>query len=329
MAQHRTPQPSVPALPAASDSAWLFPGQGAQHVGMGRDLYEQSPVAQAVFDAADAALGFPLSALCFDGPEDDLTRTVNTQPALVTHSVAALLAAIDAGTVTHRPAFVAGHSLGEYAALIAAGAIGFDDGLRLVRERGRLMQEACDAHPGTMAAVLGLEPDAVAPLCEQHGVSLCNVNAPGNITVGGAPEAVEGVTAAATAAGATRVVPLDVAGAFHTPLMQSAGRRPARGAERGRFRRPADAGGVERARPVDRRRRGAGGRAGRPGHQPRALGGLRSHHARWRGHLLHRVRPRSRAHRAGATHRARGRAAQRRHGRRCPRRGVGVAGTPR
>ena len=222
MAQHRTPQPSVPALPAASDSAWLFPGQGAQHVGMGRDLYEQSPVAQAVFDAADAALGFPLSALCFDGPEDDLTRTVNTQPALVTHSVAALLAAIDAGTVTHRPAFVAGHSLGEYAALIAAGAIGFDDGLRLVRERGRLMQEACDAHPGTMAAVLGLEPDAVAPLCEQHGVSLCNVNAPGNITVGGAPEAVEGVTAAATAAGATRVVPLDVAGAFHTPLMRSA-----------------------------------------------------------------------------------------------------------
>ena len=222
MAQDHIREAGIPELPPASDSAWLFPGQGAQHVGMGRDLYEQSPAAQAVFDAADAALGFSLSALCFDGPEEELTRTINTQPALVTHSVAALLAAIDASSVTHRPAFVAGHSLGEYAALIVAGAIGFDDGLRLVRERGRLMQEACDAHPGTMAAVLGLEPEALATLCEQHGASLCNVNAPGNITVGGTAEAVEAVTAAATEAGATRVVPLEVAGAFHTPLMQSA-----------------------------------------------------------------------------------------------------------
>ena len=216
------PQLSIPELPTDADTAWLFPGQGAQHVGMGRDLYEQIPPARAVFAAADQALGFSLSSLCFEGPEDELTRTVNTQPALVTHSVAALLAAVEAGSVTRQPAFVAGHSLGEYAALIVAGAMSFEDGLRLVRERGRLMQEACDATPGTMAAVLGLEAEAVAALCQQHGASICNVNAPGNITVGGAAEAVAAVSEAAGEAGASRVVPLDVAGAFHTPLMQDA-----------------------------------------------------------------------------------------------------------
>jgi [acyl-carrier-protein] S-malonyltransferase len=189
---------------------------------MGRDLYERSSAARAVFDAADAALGFPMSRLCFEGPEDDLTRTVNTQPALVTHAIAALLAAIDAGSVTHAPAFTAGHSLGEYSALIAVGAVSFEDGVRLVRERGRLMQEACDAQPSTMAAVLGLEPDALAAIVSEHGAALCNINAPGNITIGGTVAAVEAASAAATAAGASRVVPLTVAGAFHTPLMQSA-----------------------------------------------------------------------------------------------------------
>ena len=213
---------TIAKLPVATDTAWLFPGQGAQHVGMGRDLYEQSPAARAVFDAADAALGFSLARLCFDGPEDDLTRTVNTQPALVTHAIAALVAAIDAGTIDRGPAFVAGHSLGEYAALIAAGAVSFEDGVRLVRERGRLMQDACDAQPSTMAAVLGLEPDALAAIAEAHGASLCNINAPGNITIGGTVAAVEAASAAATEAGAARVVPLTVAGAFHTPLMQSA-----------------------------------------------------------------------------------------------------------
>ncbi len=217
------PQISIPELPDAADTAWLFPGQGAQHVGMGRELYEQIPAARAVFDAADEALGFSLSALCFEGPEDDLTRTVNTQPALVTHAIAALLAAVEAGSITGQPSFVAGHSLGEYAALIVAGAVSFEDGLRLVRERGRLMQEACDATPGTMAAVLGLEPDAVSALCAQHGAAICNINAPGNITVGGASEAVMAVSEAATEAGASRVVSLDVAGAFHTPLMEEAG----------------------------------------------------------------------------------------------------------
>ena len=213
---------TIPDLPPAPGTAWLFPGQGAQHVGMGKDLYEQVPAARAVFEAADEALGFALSTLCFEGPEDELTRTINTQPALVTHAIAALVAAIESGSVSGRPDFVAGHSLGEYAALIAAGAVSFEDGLRLVRERGRLMQEACDAVPGTMAAVLGLEPEQVAAICAEHGAALCNINAPGNITIGGTVPAVEAASAAASAAGASRVVALSVAGAFHTPLMAPA-----------------------------------------------------------------------------------------------------------
>ena len=213
---------TIPELPPNADSAWLFPGQGAQHVGMGKDLYEEIPAARAVFDAAAEALGFALSTLCFEGPEEELLRTVNTQPALVAHGLAALAAAIEQGSISEGPALLAGHSLGEYAALITAGAIGFEDGIRLVRERGRLMQEACDAQPGTMAAILGLERDQVQALCDEHGASLCNENAPGNVSIGGTSEAVEATTAAATAAGASRVVPLKVAGAFHTPLMATA-----------------------------------------------------------------------------------------------------------
>ncbi len=208
-------------LPVAADTAWLFPGQGAQAVGMGRDLAEQVPAARAIFDAADAALGISLSSICFDGPEVDLTQTVNTQPALVVHAIAALVAAVESGAITHRPAFVAGHSLGEYAALIAANAVPFEDGVRLVRERGRLMQAACDAERGTMAAVLGMEPDAVRAICAEHGTAICNINAPGNMTIGGTVAAVEAASAAAVAGGG-KVIALTVSGAFHTPLMQSA-----------------------------------------------------------------------------------------------------------
>ena len=216
------PDTPIQDLPLDPTMAWVFPGQGAQHVGMGADLADQSATARAIFTAADEALGLSLSQLCFEGPEDELTRTVNTQPAIVTHSVAALATAIETGAITSRPAFVAGHSLGEYAALIAAGAVGFDDGVRLVRERGRLMQEACDAEPGTMAAILGLDPAALQPICDEHAASICNINAPGNITIGGTVAAVEAASAAASEAGATRVVPLTVSGAFHTPLMAAA-----------------------------------------------------------------------------------------------------------
>ncbi|MBT5773370.1 MAG: ACP S-malonyltransferase [Dehalococcoidia bacterium] len=216
------PDTPIQDLPLDPTVAWVFPGQGAQHVGMGADLADQSATARAVFTAADQALGISLSQICFEGPEDELTRTVNTQPAIVTHSVAALATAIETGAITSRPAFVAGHSLGEYAALVAAGAVGFDDGVRLVRERGRLMQEACDAEPGTMAAILGLDPAALQPICDEHDASICNINAPGNITIGGTLAAVEAASAAASEAGATRVVPLTVSGAFHTPLMAGA-----------------------------------------------------------------------------------------------------------
>jgi len=216
------PDTPIDQLPVDPTIAWIFPGQGAQQVGMGADLADTSATARAVFSAADIALDMSLSRICFEGPEDELTRTVNTQPAIVTHSIAALSAALETDVISSRPAFVAGHSLGEYAALVAAGAFGFDDGVRLVRERGRLMQEACDAEPGTMAAVLGLDEDVLRPIADEHGASLCNANAPGNITIGGTIAAVEAASNAATEAGATRVVPLSVSGAFHTPLMQTA-----------------------------------------------------------------------------------------------------------
>ena len=216
------PDTPIGNLPVDPTVAWVFPGQGAQHVGMGADLADASATARAVFSAADIALDLSLSRVAFEGPEDELTRTINTQPAIVTHSIAALSAAIERDVITSRPAFVAGHSLGEYAALVAAGTVGFTEGVHLVRERGRLMQEACDAEPGTMAAILGLDAETLAPIAAEHGAALCNANAPGNITIGGTVEAVEAASAAATEAGATRVVLLTVSGAFHTPLMQSA-----------------------------------------------------------------------------------------------------------
>ena len=214
-------QEALAELPRDAASAWLFPGQGAQHAGMGRDLYEESAAARAVFDAADRALGTPLSRLCFDGPDEELTRTVNAQPALVAHGLAALAAAVEAGSITGRPAFVAGHSLGEYAALVAAGALSVEAGIRLVRERGRLMQEACDEGPGSMAAIVALDGDRVEAICRAHGASVCNENAPGNVTIGGPPGAVEAACAEARSQGG-RVFPLAVAGAFHTSLMESA-----------------------------------------------------------------------------------------------------------
>jgi [acyl-carrier-protein] S-malonyltransferase len=212
---------AIADLPRDPEVAWLFPGQGAQHPGMGRDLYEQSAAAREVFDRVDAALDIPLSRICFEGEEAELTRTVNAQPALVAHGLAALAATVEAGSVRERPAFLAGHSLGEYAALIAAGAIPLEEGLRLVRERGRLMQDACDAEPGAMAAIVALERAQVDEICAQHGTTVCNENAPGNVSVGGSPAAVTAAGEAAKAAGG-RVFPLAVAGAFHTPLMAGA-----------------------------------------------------------------------------------------------------------
>jgi [acyl-carrier-protein] S-malonyltransferase len=222
----------------ASIAAWIFPGQGSQKVGSGRDLYEASPAARRVFQRADAALGFPLSELCFHGPEDILRQTINAQPAIMAVSLACLEAAHEAGLLTNQPAFVAGHSLGEYTALVPAGALDLEDGLRLVRERGRLMQMASEERPGTMAAVLGLDEETAAALCRQAGAQVCNLNGPGQIVIGGTRPAVEAALDLARQRGARRAIPLNVSGAFHTDLMTAAVKGMARALERVTLRDP-------------------------------------------------------------------------------------------
>ncbi len=204
--------------------AWLFPGQGSQEVGMGRDVYEASAAGRAVFDEADAVLGFSLSRLCFEGPAGELQRTVNAQPAIMVTSVALLRAAQELGPAAlgGAPSFVAGHSLGEYSAVVAAGALPFADALRLVRRRGELMEHCGAIEPGTMAAVLGMDTDAVFALAAEAGVEVANVNAPGQVTVSGAVEGVLKAMELAKARGASRVVQLDVSGAFHSRLMRPA-----------------------------------------------------------------------------------------------------------
>lgn len=206
----------------AGTVAWVFPGQGSQEVGSGADLYASSPAARQVFERADATLGFPLSQLCFQGPEDVLRQTINAQPAIMAVSLACLEAAREAGLLAEEPAFVAGHSLGEYTALVAAGTLDVDDGLRLVRERGRLMQMAGEERPGTMAALLGLDEEAATALCRETGAQVCNLNAPGQAVIGGTLAAVEAVLDLARQRGARRAIRLNVSGAFHTDLMAPA-----------------------------------------------------------------------------------------------------------
>jgi [acyl-carrier-protein] S-malonyltransferase len=200
--------------------AWVFPGQGSQQVGMGLDLYETFPAARRVFEEADEELGFPLSRLCFEGPEDILRQTINAQPAIMTVSLACLQAAVEEGCLQERAAaFMAGHSLGEYTALVAAGALPFRGGLRLVRERGRLMQKAGERVPGAMAAIIGLPEDKVTALCYQTRAEVCNLNSPGQAVIGGTLEAVERALEEAKARGARQAIRLNVSGAFHTSLM--------------------------------------------------------------------------------------------------------------
>ena len=205
----------------AARVAYVFPGQGAQAVGMGRDLYEAFPAARAVFDEADAALGFALSALCFEGPAEELTRTINAQPALLTTSYACLAAARETGALPAAD-FVAGHSLGEYTALAAAGALSFGDAVRLARERGRLMHEAGLLQPGTMAAILGLDEGVLAEICRETGTVIANFNCPGQLVISGGVDSVARAVELAAARGASRTVTLQVSGAFHSPLMQPA-----------------------------------------------------------------------------------------------------------
>jgi [acyl-carrier-protein] S-malonyltransferase len=204
--------------------AYVFPGQGSQWVGMGRDLYQNFDAAKAVFDQADEALGFPLSRLCFDGPEGELVQTVNAQPAIVTVSFACLEAARSVGASWGLPpaSFVAGHSLGEYTALAAAGVLDFATTVYLARERGRLMHEAGQIVPGGMVAIIGLEEPPLAEVCEQTGTRIANINCPGQRVISGAKDNLTQAVDLVKARGAARTILLQVSGAFHTPLMQPA-----------------------------------------------------------------------------------------------------------
>src|SRR5262245_21259912 len=201
--------------------ALLFPGQGSQAVGMGKALVQQFPVAARTFAEADEALGVSLSTLCFEGPDENLKLTTNTQPAILATSIAALRVLEQETGV--RPAFVAGHSLGEYSALVAAGALAFADALRVVRERGRLMQEAVPVGVGAMAAIFNLSSDEVAQVCAEAAqgeiVSPANLNGGGQIVVAGHANAVRRAVAAAKARGAKRAVELAVSAPFHCALM--------------------------------------------------------------------------------------------------------------
>lgn len=203
--------------------AFVFPGQGAQFVGMGKELYEQNPLAKQLFDKANEVLGFNITHVMFEGTADELKQTKVTQPAVFLHSVISALCIGD----EFAPEMVAGHSLGEFSALVAAGALSFEDGLRLVYARALAMQKACEIAPGTMAAIIGLSDEQVEQICaevstEGNIVIPANYNCPGQLVISGNVEAVNAACEKMKEAGAKRALPLPVSGAFHSPLMQPA-----------------------------------------------------------------------------------------------------------
>lgn len=202
--------------------AMIFPGQGSQYVGMGKDLYENFEYVRELFDQSNDILGFDLKKLCFEGPEEDLKLTSHTQPAILTVSTACWMVLKERGIV---PAAVAGHSLGEYSALVAAGAVSFADALRLVHKRGTFMQES--APPGSMAAILGLAPELVRQACAEASgtVEVANYNCPGQIVIAGETSALEKAMELCRGLGAKRTLPLAVSGPFHSSLMAGAGEK--------------------------------------------------------------------------------------------------------
>lgn len=202
--------------------AYLFPGQGAQFAGMGKDLYDSSPTARNLFDQADEILGYRITDIMFEGSDEDLKQTKVTQPAVFLHSVITAMCLED-----FHPDMVAGHSLGEFSALTAAGALRFEDGLRLVYARAMAMQKACEAAPSTMAAIINLPDETIEQICaevsQEGGVVVpANFNSPGQVVISGDVEAIREACVRMKAAGAKRALPLAVGGAFHSPLMESA-----------------------------------------------------------------------------------------------------------
>ena len=213
--------------------AYLFAGQGSQYIGMGKDLSEAYPESKAVFEKSDQVLGFSLSRLCFEGPQEELTRTQNCQPAILTVSIAAFNAFKSAVPAAGGSAFgvscqlsavsyVAGLSLGEYSALVAAGALSFEDAVYLVRRRGEFMEEAALHSPGKMASILGLDLAIIKNICKQTGAEVANINCPGQIVISGAAMNIDEAVKLAQGQGAKRAVLLEVSGAFHSSLMQEA-----------------------------------------------------------------------------------------------------------
>ena len=200
--------------------AYVFPGQGAQFIGMGKDLYENSEIAKELFDKANEILGFSITDIMFSGTEEELKQTKVTQPAIFLHSVILAKTLGD----DFKPEMVAGHSLGEFSALVAAGAMSFEDGLKLVSKRALAMQNACEIEPSTMAAILGLDDDKVEAICEtiDEVVVPANYNSPGQIVISGSIAGIDKAIEKATEAGARRALKLNVGGAFHSPLMEPA-----------------------------------------------------------------------------------------------------------